>query len=180
MGDNSTSHTIPARGKDKNQTAALWPHADCTLICDVIVMLKWRHNVASSRIGDFLEAFFHVSNIKCDIYWWERKIIHYSCENGIEKSVPRDHRSSSLGKPRDANRWSSERIFLSHPHTHDRFLLSSMWIMFFLAVCTCWPWSLFNFIAFCVLSYHSAIFLTWNLCSSLQIIQAALTHKRHL
>ena len=41
----------------------------------------------------------------------------YSCEDGIEKSVPRDNRLSSLGKPRDANRWSSGRIesyFLSH------------------------------------------------------------------
>ena len=26
------------------------------------------------------------------------------CEGGIEKSGPRDHRLSSLGKPRDANR----------------------------------------------------------------------------
>ena len=32
----------------------------------------------------------------------------------IEKSVPRDHRLSSLGKPRDAKRRSSERIFLSY------------------------------------------------------------------
>ena len=31
-----------------------------------------------------------------------------------EKSVPRDHRLSSLGKPRDAKRRSSGRIFLSH------------------------------------------------------------------
>ena len=27
-----------------------------------------------------------------------------------------------LTKPRDANRWSSGRIFLSHPHTRDAFL----------------------------------------------------------
>ena len=33
-----------------------------------------------------------------------RKRIHHSCEDEIEKSVPRDHRLSSLGKPRDANR----------------------------------------------------------------------------
>ena len=32
-----------------------------------------------------------------------RKRIHYSCEDGIEKSVPRDHRLSSLGKPPDAH-----------------------------------------------------------------------------
>ena len=28
--------------------------------------------------------------------------IHYSGEDGIEKSVPRDHRLFLLGKPRDA------------------------------------------------------------------------------
>ena len=33
-----------------------------------------------------------------------KKKIHYSCEDGLEKSVPRDHRLSTLGKPRDANR----------------------------------------------------------------------------
>ena len=44
------------------------------------------------------------------------------CEGRIEKSVPRDHRLSSLGKPCDAKRRSSGRIFLSYPHTHDRFL----------------------------------------------------------
>ena len=32
----------------------------------------------------------------------------------LEKPVPRDHRLSSLGKPRDAKRRSSGRIFLSH------------------------------------------------------------------
>ena len=44
----------------------------------------------------------------------------------IEKSVPRNHGLSSLGKPRDAKRRSSARIFLSYPHTHDRFLLSTL------------------------------------------------------
>ena len=48
----------------------------------------------------------------------------FSCEGRIEKSVLRDHRLSSLGKPRDAKRRSSGRIFLSYPHTHDRFLFS--------------------------------------------------------
>ena len=33
-----------------------------------------------------------------------KKIIHYLCEDGIEKSVLRDHRLPSLDKPRDANR----------------------------------------------------------------------------
>ena len=36
--------------------------------------------------------------------------------------ITRDHRLSSLGKPRDAKRRSSGRIFLSYPHAHDRFL----------------------------------------------------------
>ena len=54
--------------------------------------------------------------------WWARKRINYSYEGRIEKSIPRDHRLSSLGKPRDANWWSSGQIFLSYPHTHDRFL----------------------------------------------------------
>ena len=54
--------------------------------------------------------------------WWARKIIYYSCEGMIEKSVPRDHRLSSSGKPRDAKRWSWGLIFLSYPNTHDRFL----------------------------------------------------------
>ena len=48
----------------------------------------------------------------------------------MEKSIPRYHWLSSLGKPRDANRWSSGRIFLSYPHTHDRFLYycTLLWI----------------------------------------------------
>ena len=47
------------------------------------------------------------------------------CEVRIEKSVPRDHRLSTLGKPRDAKRRSSGRMFLFYPHTHDRFLIFS-------------------------------------------------------
>ena len=42
----------------------------------------------------------------------------------IEKSVPRDHHLSSLGKPLDAKRRSSGQILLSYPHTHDRYLYS--------------------------------------------------------
>ena len=40
-----------------------------------------------------------------------KKIIHCSYEGRIEKSVPRDHRLSSLGKPRDAKRRSSGGFF---------------------------------------------------------------------
>ena len=57
--------------------------------------------------------------------WRARKRIHYLCEGRIEKSVPQDHRLSSLGKPRDAKQQSSGWMFLSYPHTHDRFLYSS-------------------------------------------------------
>ena len=32
---------------------------------------------------------------------------------------------SSLSKPRDAKRRSSGQIFLSYPHTHDKFLYSN-------------------------------------------------------
>ena len=42
-----------------------------------------------------------------------------------KESVPRNHRLSSLGKPRDAKRRSSEHIFLTYPHTYDRFLYAS-------------------------------------------------------
>ena len=55
-----------------------------------------------------------------------RKILHYLHEGRIEKSVPQDHRLSSLGKPHDAKRRSSGRTFLSYPHTHDRFLYYSL------------------------------------------------------
>ena len=46
----------------------------------------------------------------------KKKRIHYSCEDAFEKSVPGDRRLSSHGKPSDANRQSSEQIFLSQPH----------------------------------------------------------------
>ena len=46
---------------------------------------------------------------------------NYLREGMIEKSDPWDHRLSSLGKPRDAQRSSSGQIFLSYPHTHDGF-----------------------------------------------------------
>ena len=61
--------------------------------------------------------------------WRARKRIHYSCEGRIENYVPRGHRLLSLGKPRDAKRRSSAHIFLSYPHTHGRFLKSSIYIL---------------------------------------------------
>ena len=37
--------------------------------------------------------------------------MYYSCEGMIERSVPRDHHLSPRGKPQDAKRRSSGRIF---------------------------------------------------------------------
>ena len=50
--------------------------------------------------------------------------IYHECEGRIEKSVPRDQRLSSFGKPRDAKRRSSGGIFLSYPHTNNGFFFS--------------------------------------------------------
>ena len=54
----------------------------------------------------------------------QKKKIYHGCEGQIEKSVPRVHSLTSLGKPRDARQKPSGRIFLSTPHTHDRFWYS--------------------------------------------------------
>ena len=51
-----------------------------------------------------------------------KKRLHYLCEDGIEKSVPRNRHLLSLSKPPDAKWRSSEQIFLCHHHTHDGFL----------------------------------------------------------
>ena len=42
---------------------------------------------------------------------------------------PRDHRLFSLGKPLDAKRLFLGRNFLSHSHTHDRFLFYLHWYL---------------------------------------------------
>ena len=44
-------------------------------------------------------------------------------ENVFLHTVSRDHRLPALGKPRDAKRRCSVRMFLSYPHTHDGILL---------------------------------------------------------
>ena len=84
-----------------------WNSSTC-LSSDIIVMLKWRHHVKLylSILRDFWELILRYKK-----QWWARKRIHYSCGGRIEKSVPRDHRLSSLGKPRDAKLWSSGQIF---------------------------------------------------------------------
>ena len=55
-----------------------------------------------------------------DIFFGTKDIV----KGGIEKSVPWDHCFSSLSKPCDAKRRFLRQIFLSHPHTRDRYLLS--------------------------------------------------------
>ena len=109
------TYPVPACKKDENRTAARRKASD------VIVMLKWRHHAKShlSVFRNFWEPFL---NIKMRYLMVRKKIIHYLCQDGIEKSVPPDNQLSSLGKPRDANRWSSGRILLLHPQTHEIFL----------------------------------------------------------
>ena len=62
-------------------------------------MLKWQHHVMPHLIV-FRNVWESVLNIECYIWWWERKIIHYSCEDGIKKIRPEDHRSAPRGKIR--------------------------------------------------------------------------------
>ena len=41
----------------------------------------------------------------------QKKATHHFCEDVIEKSVPQDHRLSSIGKPHDANGNPRDRFF---------------------------------------------------------------------
>ena len=61
-----------------------------------------------SKFRIFWKSFQVFFQYKWGIDWWARKIIHHSCEGGIEKSVPRDPRLSSPGQSRDAIRWSRD------------------------------------------------------------------------
>ena len=81
------------------------------------------------RISAYSGTYGGLSNIKWSIYGGQEKdsIIRLRIGSKIpsfmiivEKSVPRDGRLSSLGKPRDAKRRSLGRIFLSHIPTHTR------------------------------------------------------------
>ena len=63
-------------GKIKKRTAVLLPNAGPASICDIIVMLKWRHHVASKPYSCF---FFNlmVSKKKKNpffVWWLDRKI----------------------------------------------------------------------------------------------------------
>ena len=49
--------SLPACGKDKKPTAAHRSHTGRRSICDVVVMLKVHHHVASQCIQDFMEVF---------------------------------------------------------------------------------------------------------------------------
>ena len=59
--------------------------------------------------------------------------IHYECEGGIEKSVPRitdwHHEACRVMTIGDCEGW----IFLSHPHTHDGyfFLLTTKYLILY-------------------------------------------------
>ena len=61
------------------------------------VILCYTDVIMSSH--EFLGAFFKHENA---VFNGEQEKIHYSCEEGIEKSVPCDHRLSSVDKSRDA------------------------------------------------------------------------------
>ena len=52
------------------------------------------------------------------------KRISHGCLVQIKKSVPRDHYLASLGKASLCQTLTLRRIFLSAPHTHERFLYS--------------------------------------------------------
>ena len=52
----------------------------------------------------FSGSLLHVFQYQMRYLVVSKKKIHYSCEGGIEKSAPRDHRLPSLGKARDDNR----------------------------------------------------------------------------
>ena len=56
------------------------------------------------RIQDFLEVFFKFFQYKMRYLVASKKKNQSYGEDEIEKSVPRDHRLSSLGKPHDSNR----------------------------------------------------------------------------
>ena len=70
-------------------------HVGVTGACHLLFCYIFREGWSN----DFLEVIFKFSNINEVLSG-----IHYSCEDGIEKSVPRDHQMSSLCKPSDANR----------------------------------------------------------------------------
>ena len=108
-------------GKIKKRTAACRPHTERTSICAVIVMLKWRHHVASLRIQIFLKAFFTFLQYKM-LYLVVSKKSNTLFAWGLDRKIRPSRLPFVICPSPDANRWWSVRIFLSHPHTHDKFL----------------------------------------------------------
>ena len=90
---------------------------------DVIDMLKWRHHNMShlNAFRNFWVPFFQHKMWYLMVSKKKNPLFKWGCDR---KPIPRDHHLSSLSKPLDAKQWSSVRIFLSYPHTHDRFLYS--------------------------------------------------------
>ena len=87
--------------------------------------VKWHHH-DMSRLSIFMNFWEPFLNMKMQylmvnkkknplfVWVWDRKI------------CPLRSLLSSLSKPLDAKQWSSGRIFLSHPHTHDGFLYARL------------------------------------------------------
>ena len=73
---------------------------------DVKVKSKWPYHVK-----------FNLNYIQMKSHSWARKRIHYLSEGGIEKSVSRNNRLSSLGKHCDA-KWRSLGSFIFIPPSH--------------------------------------------------------------
>ena len=60
----------------------------------------------------------HLHSLISTFVFFSGKYIHYLCEDGIEKSVPQDHRLSSLDKPRDSKHNPRDGPSYSYPHIH--------------------------------------------------------------
>ena len=114
---------------------------------DVIIICR-----ISAYSGTSESVFKHVKHKKPSWMVSKRKI-HYLLEGRIEKSVPRDHHLSSLGKPHDAKQRSSGRISLSYPHTHDRF---------FYYIPPSYSWQILI-----ICSHSSAYLLWWSLLQTI-------------
>ena len=85
----------PTLGKDEKRTAA------CLKTSHIIVVLKLCHHAMShlSILGSSGSLCFKYENVFFNGEQEKESI--FSCEHGIEISVPRDLRLSSLGKPCD-------------------------------------------------------------------------------
>ena len=63
-------------------------------------MSKQRHHVTSKRVQKLLGVYVKIKMLKSMMR--KKKSSSFVYGGIIEKSVPQDHRLSSLGKPRDA------------------------------------------------------------------------------